>query len=460
MKSKIHIFATKVANSFHAHTQIACLMFCMCMLLTSCSAPRPIGIGNSFSPSCQLVTALSSSNEEITIGVDPDVLSGISSVSEIEPAILSIRSTLTVLDCESKLQPGAAVKWEKANEGRAWRFQLHKDLYPIDTTSLSVNALTARTLARHWEQNIIRFDALEKIEAVSEYEIVFHLKEAQDSFPLFLISPYFSLAIKDATHPGVVNRIDANADVRDMLEDDSGMAGVITKDPDVIEYASSKSDWVTQPLPWDRTYVLVTKSHVLSDIDRVPTFPQGISSSFVHDVVKSEAQVFQAPAWWEQTAACSISFDTRESVVLNPFDIKQNILYPAGDVTAKALSERLAALASGAISVAGSDSLSAIVPGMGSTSYDWSAVSIPSESGFNGVYIVSLPKQVFDPCLAMENLKSTMPWLFDQVSGRPYTFIPLVDTRPALIVRKGVANFDMDGFGRLYVSHPEVEGQP
>ncbi len=434
------------------------LVLCLPVLFSSCSSQRPVEIGSTFSPSCRLVTGESALDREIVIGVDPAVLSGISAVSEMAPAMSSRRSRLAVLDCEGTLQLGAASGWKKMDEGKSWHFDLHQTLYPADTFSLPAKPLTASDLTEKWEHNISKFEALEGIEALSAYEIVFHLKDAQNSFPLLLISPHFSLDVQGA-QPGIVKRLDPSADARDVLEDDSGIVGLITMNQDVIEYAFSQPAWISRPLPWDRSYVMVTKSNTPAESDTSPVFPVSISSSFVRDVVTSKARVYQPSSWWDQASACGVSFGEGASVDLNPLNDRLNILYPKADETARVLAERLTALASGAISVAGSDSLSALLPKMDSANYKWSAVPIPSATGFDEVYIVSLPRQVFDPCLAMENLRSAMPWLFDQASGHPYTFIPLLDTRPTLIVRKGAVHVDVDGFGWLYVSHPSGGNQ-
>lgn len=433
---------------------IACPTLCMLVMFSGCSAQRPVEMGDSFSPSCRLVTGISSLDKEISIGVDSAVLSGMTTISEMVPAMFSHRSTLAVLDCEGTLHPGGATGWEKIGEGKSWRFALHQDLYLTDASALPAKMLTASELAERWKRNTDAFPMLEKIEAVSTFEIVFHLKEAQPDFPLFLISPHFSLDTPGNAGPGMVTRLAASADARDVLEDDSGMVGIITMDRDVIEYASSRPEWIVQALPWDRIYMLVTKSPVPAATDEMAMFPESIAASFVNDVVQNDARVYETASWLEETKRCAVSFGKNAGGDLNPLNDKQNILYLKGDETAKVLAERMAALASGAISVAGSDSLSALLPNMGSASYTWSAVSMPSSSGFDGVYIVSLPRQVFDPCLAMENLREMTPWLFDKVSGQPYTFIPLIDTRPALILRRGTAHVDVDGFGRLYISRP------
>jgi len=104
---------------------------------------------------------------------------------------------------------------------------------------------------------------------------------------------------------------------------------------------------------------------------------------------------------------------------------QHRILYSRSDATARELAGRLAALTHGVATGRSADDFSdALMSGK-----DWG-------------YIVALPRVPADPCRAARNL----------LPAWAATLIPLVDTRPTAIVRRGVARWTVDQDGTVHLA--------
>jgi len=129
----------------------------------------------------------------------------------------------------------------------------------------------------------------------------------------------------------------AGRDTRDVL--DHGLSAtdprrpdvVVTRDPDAIEYAERKSEYLVVALPWDRTYVLASKDSVgsLSYADR---------SALARDAVRGEArgETRYYPVAGDST--CNVP----QTMTVVPAPV---VAFAAGDDMARQLAERIIALA-------------------------------------------------------------------------------------------------------------------
>jgi len=125
---------------------------------------------------------------------------------------------------------------------------------------------------------------------------------ATDSFGVTLAQHLATgAAVRRVSDRGALDLIDSGGDV------------VVTDRPAVIRYASSRADFATIPLPWDRQYALVTAT---------PT-----SAPDVLDAVHADARVAQQHCPVDSTRAPA-----------------QRVAYRADDSVARSLAERLVGL--------------------------------------------------------------------------------------------------------------------
>jgi hypothetical protein len=125
--------------------------------------------------------------------------------------------------------------------------------------------------------------------------------------------------------------ITASTDPRDLI--DRQVDVILTTDPAALEYARAQSGrrWVV-PLAWATTYVLI-----LPDSGVVPVEPSDrLRAELANEVVRAEAQPAPDSGW----TGSSCSVQTPRPAVRLP-----DIMVPAQDPVARAIAERLIALA-------------------------------------------------------------------------------------------------------------------
>lgn len=121
----------------------------------------------------------------------------------------------------------------------------------------------------------------------------------------------FGVTLAHDLAPGATVRIVSNRGALDLI--DSGTDIIVTDRTSVIRYASSRADFATIPLPWDRQYALVTA---------VPT-----AAPDVLDAVHADARVAQQH--------CPVDSARAQA---------QRVVYIADDSIARSLAERLVGL--------------------------------------------------------------------------------------------------------------------
>jgi hypothetical protein len=128
-------------------------------------------------------------------------------------------------------------------------------------------------------------------------------------------------------------------DLRDVL--DRGLPAthaprpdvVVTRDPNVLAYATSSADYFTVALPYDRTYVLAA-------IDPATAIPsQADREALARDAVMADTRGATPPfAWLSPTCTALAARPTAPP--------KSVVAYASGDAIARQLAERIVALAS------------------------------------------------------------------------------------------------------------------
>jgi hypothetical protein len=226
-------------------------------------------------------------------------------------------------------------------------------------------------------------------------------------------------------------------DPRDLLDRQlPGADVVITRDPSSLAYARSRNDLHAVPLPWDRTYVLITPSSV----PPAPPPDPADRDALAQDVVPGDARGAEAPFWWERDSLCPV----RGPVLSNPAGV---IAFPSGDPVARALAERVLALATSASPPRWLGHLfpgGGLKPALRVMPYDPPAFDSLLARGGASLYVAPFPR--------------TAPARCRGVSRHAIGFrsVPLVDTRAYLIARRGVPPFAVDGDGMVRFLPPPV----
>ncbi len=222
--------------------------------------------------------------------------------------------------------------------------------------------------------------------------------------------------------PTVTVRSASGGDARDLL--DHGIDILVTGDPEVLSYAARRNDLVAMPLPWNRTYVLVSVVP--------PVIGDTVRTGFARDVVRTDARPARGSYWWLAGPGCPVS-DTATGVPASAGSRAAAVVYYRRDDTpARDLAGRLVAL--GLVGPGGR------AAGLGSADFD------ARFAGGGDWYLFSLPSEALAPCRAVQDLVARAPWLTND-PGRHIT--ALVETREHAIARRGGSAFTVDWDGTL-----------
>jgi hypothetical protein len=172
---------------------------------------------------------------------------------------------------------------------------------------------------------------------------------------------------------------------------DAGDAVYATEDASLAMYASARADLEVMPLPWDRTYVLLSPDRAITLGSRIPP-----------EAVRVDARI-----------AAPVFCDTlpRASAVASPRR-DNRILYIASDRTAREIAERL-------VAVLGSGKVRAVTP---------TELESAVRAGQDLAYVVSVSRPGM--CDALARMPERASW----VDAGAIT--PLLDTRAHAIQRR------------------------
>lgn len=210
-----------------------------------------------------------------------------------------------------------------------------------------------------------------------------------------------------------------DADLRDVL--DRGLPStnaprpdvVVTRDANVLAYATSSTSYFTVALPYDRTYLLVA-------LDSTPAIPsQAERDALARDAVTSDARGAAPPFAWLTDRACM-------APLVPPAAPSQSVVaYAAGDPIAQQLAERVVALAgmrARPVWLPASLPPATVAPRITSIAID--SMRDALATGRVAAAIVSLPR---DPRSRCGTPNAPLAW----------RGAPLVDSRAHAIVRRG-----------------------
>ena len=334
-------------------------------------------------------------------------------------------NSLVEVNCAGKVEAGLATSWKPDDGGQLWTFLLPKD---------RKEAASAHDLAPQWRDVTARYAQLDSLKADGDEGLVMYFNEPFDQPPLFLASPDFALPA-----PSTLNIVDTiGKDERDLLDEEIDI--LITHNPEAIDYARSQPEWEITALPWDRVYALAMNefNHAISQ-----KLPVSWLEELAQNAVRSEARAFDSPMWWDDLGTC----ETLDSRTLGSKPGAEAILtYNRNDQTARELAERIVALTSGASRSGEESALNQLFGAkkLKASGLIDSPLAQSLETGSSAAYILSMDRTPYDVCSAAGALLDGAPWL----AGSWHRIVPLVETRPHVIARKGIGVL-VDGFGHV-----------
>jgi hypothetical protein len=373
--------------------------------------------------------------------------------------------TLVRVDCTGAVRGGLASRWQAAEGGTRWTFELRPDARfwdgtPVDATALSaswrgdttlplenVHATAARTV-------VVTLEAPRAVESFADpaWGVVKRIPESPwpigtgavwlgdwtragaDSMLRALPAP----TAPDGT-PVIELRTVVGIDPRDLL--DGGASLLLTRDPTVQRYAAERADWRVVPLPWDRVYVLLSPARVSARI--TAQLDQADRLALARDAVRSEARGAAASAWWADRSCEPLP----ARVPAAPAGAR--VAFPRGDAVARDLAERLVARADDELTVL----LGEVPPSVRTTGLDDAALRAALAGGGELAFVLPLPGAPADGCRAIAGLLARAPWLSAGDGSLADAVVPLVETRSNLLLR-APAEVRVDRDGGVHLTPP------
>jgi hypothetical protein len=382
--------------------------------------------------------------------------------------------TLVRADCRGRVLPALAASWQLEADGRTWVVTLREGARFSDGSEV-----TATDVRAAWTRDAtgaeLRPEASRLIESVAPSgtnALAIVLRSRRADVPMALAHPDLAVAKvtngspwplgtrsarvaadSGATAPAqpreitvvrdnlpAVRFLAGPGDPRDLL--DRGVDLLITRDPAALSYAATLPHLQSFPLPWQHTYVLAMPGRARS----LPSLSEEQRQVFAVDAVRGEARGARAPFWWQAVPECPVS--TVPAPVRAP---TPRVVYDAGDSTARDLAERLVGLGRVA-SPAATVFLDVVVPDRRRRSFQraaglsGAALALARRQGADVAYVMTVESQPIDACRDLQALVDRARWI------DPETVVPLVETRPRAIVRRGRSGVVADWDGAVVIT--------
>ena len=278
--------------------------------------------------------------------------------------------TLVQMDCAGNPMPGLATFWRLDASRKTWSVALRPDARFSDDTPVTAADVVASWMSSgdgRGNESELRPEVrrlVQSVAAVDDRTLEITLRSQRADAPLPLAhtdlavaksvpgSPWPlgtrgaridpGVAAPASARPSVITlmRLPVNSatvrflvssgrDSRDLL--DQGVDLLVTRDPTTLGYAATLPQFVTAPLPWRRTHVLLTPARTAR------TFSPEERKALAQDAVRGEARGAEGPFWWESLSDCEIPSSKTPPQAPSP---TRRIIYDADDGAARDLAER------------------------------------------------------------------------------------------------------------------------
>ncbi len=353
--------------------------------------------------------------------------------------------TLVRFDCAGHLRPALAVSWHPEEQGRVWILTLRPGARYWDGTPV-----TPEAIAESWAPDSVAGPAVQAagilaVASAGDRDLRVTLAMRRDSLPPALADPALAVVRRaqgrrpvgtgryrpaaadsapatlvpaDSSTRGTVRVLTAR-DLRDAL--DAGADVVVTDDPATLAYAEARPELASVPLAWNRTYLLVVPNRPGVRLDTAST--GRLRETLARDAVRVDARAAEPPFPW---GSCTGPLPARPPGA-EPAGAR--IGYPAGDRTARDLAARIVAIGA--------------APARSIVGLDRPVLRESIREAREAAYVVPVAKAPLIPCA------DSVPWPAD------VTIVPLVETRPHAVVRRGAPPMTADWDGTLRLV-PEV----
>ena len=382
--------------------------------------------------------------------------------------------TLISVDCKGRVRPGLAASWRLDADGRTWVVTLRENARFSDGTPVTpADVRVSWTRAGAGDELRPPVSRLvQSIVPVDDRSVAITLRRQRGEVPLVLAHTDLAIA-KTATDSDwpLGTRIDGAApltvadsaitvrrdnvpsvrfvvgsgDPRDLL--DSGVDLLLTRDPAALDYAATLPHFQSVPLDWQRIHVLLTPGRSRA----TPPLPEEARQLIAADAVRGEARGAVGPFWWQSLQGC----ETAPSQPRDRDTYMPRIVYDASDAAARDLAERLVGLARDS-SAPATAILNALLPDRPRRTYQRATglmgepLAVARRLGVDAGYIMSFDRRPVDACRDLQLVMENARWL------DPETIVPLADTRPRAIVRRGKSGITAEWDGGLVIAGASV----
>ena len=452
-----------------------------CSSRTPPAAQTPAVVPEADSADCALVSEPGEPIETVALvdRVDPANAPRPSNDSE-RLVFRQLYETLIRLDCRGRAVPGLASSWRLEPDGRTWIVTLRDGARftdGSDVTAADVRAAWARDASGGLRPDANR--VVQSVVVAGDHAVAITLHSRRTDAPAALAYPDLAIAkpvdgspwplgtrgsrIGDDDRPATptgtftlvrdtrpaIRFLHASADARDLL--DRGADLLITRNPAVLGYAATFSQFQTLPLAWQRTHVLAVPGRPRSSAALSEEQRQVLAS----DAVRGEARGAREPFWWQTATDCAVPpAAPRAQTTSTP-----RIVYDAGDSAARDLAERLVGLGR-VSSPAATAVLDALLPNRTKTTFQratglsGAALALARRQGADAGYVLSIDTQPIEPCRELQVLTEGSRWL------DPASMVALVETRPRAVVRRGRSGITMEADGGVVLASAGSAKQP
>jgi hypothetical protein len=334
--------------------------------------------------------------------------------------------SLIRLDCERVIRPALAARWSGDSSGTVWTLELGAHTFAGGDT------VTAGDVVDSWRwQGLGMRPAVGGLTVRDSRTLVITLPIPAPGGPALLADAGFAVSGPAAAGgwpqgtrppgPVVEYRTAGDADLRDLLATGADLA--MTRDPEVLAYAERLAEFSVTPLPWDRTYLLVSTAAPVMSAGRDSAERARFRAELARDVVTAASRAAVPPAMSPCRATVLLPLD-------RPPLRRRRIVYPRGDRTARELAERIVALSSANLTLQ-------------PAAFEDLAHRLINRADL--AYVVPFPLGEPTPCAG-----------HPPVLSMTATVEPLVDTRAHLILRRGTMRASIDADGTPRILPPEA----
>jgi hypothetical protein len=329
------------------------------------------------------------------------------------------------IDCGGAPRPDLASTWASDAELRVWTFAL------TDARDSAGAPVTSASILAAWLRRAVGPGATGRAEPIAAWapdgkHLVVSFPRSAPDAPLLLADPRLAIST-DSADEASFRLVASDGDARDLI--DRGIDFVVTRDPAALGYAAGRG-LETRALPWDRTYMLVAPA-LASDSSGVAAslLGAGMRDSLAAFAVRAEARGAMPPFWWTGPSGC-------HAPATSPARRRARLAYLQGDPVARALAERIVALAGAGRSLPGA-LRTALAPPLVAVGMSDAELRSSIVTGAEAGYVVALPRLPRLDCAVVP------PW----PAGA--TAVALIDTRAHLVVRDGAPPVAIDGDGTV-----------